>query len=261
LIGLGTVGVASVGAGVGTYAVLTDTEETETIITAGALDLIVHHESVYNGERADVVNAGKIDGTPGALYNLPDVKPGDSGRTRFCFELESNPAYLWLCGNLTRNAELGRTEPERAVDPTGGDPGEGAGELAEAIDVELKYADRSGNGSDTILEGTLRDVMDRLSTGVPLDAAGHEGVLDPGAQEPFDSGKDEPITEPCLVFEWSIDLSVGSEIQSDQVEFGLTIHAQQARHNDGTINPCRTHDQEKPDGDTDDASADDRSES
>lgn len=239
LLGMSTVGVASVGAGIGSYAAFNDTEETVSVVTAGAIDLAVHHEAVYNGQPTDLVTAGTIDGKPAALFELPDVKPGDSGRSRFCFELETNPAYLWFCGELLENAEMGRTDPERAVDATGGDPGVGNGELADAVDVELAYGDLSGNTATTITAGTLREVLTRLSTGIPLDGSGRAGVPTPGTQQAFEpTTGGEKTSDPCLVFDWHIDESVGNEIQTDAVEFGLTVHAQQARHADGTENPC-----------------------
>ena len=239
LLGAGTIGIASLGAGVGTYAAFSDREQTTAIVTAGALDLRVHHESNYNGRSSDVVTDGEVDGGPGVVFDLPDVKPGDSGRSQFCFELQTNPAYLWLCGELTANVEAGLTEPEREAEDAAD---YGRGELADAIDVTLKYADAAGNGGETITEGSLRTVLARLSNGLPLDAAGR-GDVDAGAQQPFEpSAGDDPLTEPCLVFEWAIPESVGNEIQTDRVEFGLTFYAQQARHTDGTENPCDEQD-------------------
>ena len=244
LFGAGTIGIASLGAGVGTYAAFSDREQTAAIVTTGALDLRVHHESNYNGQPSEVLTGGEVDGEPGVVFDLPDVKPGDSGRSRFCFELRNNPAYLWLCGELTANAETGLTEPERKTED---DPNSERGELADAIDVTLKYADAAGNGSETITEGSLRTVLAQLSDGIPLDAAGR-GEIDAGAQQSFEpSSGDDPLTEPCLVFEWTIPNSVGNEIQTDRVEFGLTFYAQQARHTDGTENPC--NEQDGSDGD------------
>jgi len=96
------------------------------------------------------------------LFDLPDVKPGDSGRSRFCFEIETNPAYLWVCGSLQRNAEAGLTEQERKSESSAEYE---TGELADAIRVKLKYADAAGNASETITKGSLRTVLARLSEG------------------------------------------------------------------------------------------------
>ncbi|AOW80089.1 hypothetical protein HTSR_0904 [Halodesulfurarchaeum formicicum] len=45
---------------------------------------------------------------------LEDVKPGDFGEVTFDLASCSNPAYLWLTGELLENAENGLTEPERS---------------------------------------------------------------------------------------------------------------------------------------------------
>lgn len=241
LLGVGTIGISLIGAGIGTYAALSDSEQTSAIMTAGGLDLRVHHESNYNGQPSNIATDGTVDGEPGVLFELPDVKPGDSGRSQFCFEIKTNPAYLWICGSLRRNAEAGLTEPEKQAENSAADE---TGELADAIIVKVKYADASGNAAETILEGSLRRVLTRLSKGVPLDATGR-GTIAAGSQQAFEpSSEDNPFVEPCLVFEWTIPTSVGDEIQTDEVEFGLSFYAQQARHSDGTENPCDDRDQD-----------------
>lgn len=249
LLGIGTIGISSIGASIGTYAALSDSEQNSAIMTAGGLNLRVHHESNYNGESSNIATGGTVDGEPGVLFDLPDVKPGDSGRSRFCFEIETNPAYLWACGSLQRNAEAGLTEQERTVE---GSAESETGELADAIRVKLKYADAAGNTSETITEGSLRTILTQLSEGLPLDATGR-GNITAGSQQAFEpSTDDKPSVEPCLVFEWMIPKSVGNEIQNDRVEFGFTFYAQQARHSDGTENPCDDRDTNNGNDDSDD---------
>jgi len=240
LLGVGTIGISSIGAGIGTYAALSDSEQNSAIMTAGGLNLRVHHESNYNGESSNIATGGTVDGEPGVLFDLPDVKPGDSGRSRFCFEIETNPAYLWVCGSLQRNAEAGLTEQERKSESSAEYE---TGELADAIRVKLKYADAAGNASETITKGSLRTVLARLSEGYHSILRG--GNITAGSQQVFEpSSDDKSFVEPCLVFEWTIPKSVGNEIQTDRVEFGLTFYAQQARHSDGTENPCNDRDQD-----------------
>ena len=249
LLGVGTIGISSIGAGIGTYAALSDNEQTTAIMTAGGLNLRVHHESNYNGESSNIATGGTVDGEPGVLFDLPDVKPGDSGRSQFCFEIKTNPAYLWVCGSLQRNAEAGLTEPERKAESSAEYE---KGELADAIRVKLKYADAAGNAAETITKGSLRTVLARLSEGVPLDAEGR-GNITAGSQQRFEpSSDDKSFVEPCLVFEWTIPKSVGNEIQTDRVEFGLTFYAQQARHSDGIENPCDDRDTNNGNDDSND---------
>ncbi|KTG07898.1 hypothetical protein AUR64_01290 [Haloprofundus marisrubri] len=249
LLGIGTVGIASAGAGLGTTAYFSDQESfTENAFTAGKLDLTVDYTTKYNGAEGDDSGdlSGSVDGRPAVgTYTLGDVKPGDSGCLEFCFEIEDNPAYMWACGDLLSNGENNRSGLERSA----GDDSTDVGELADSIDARLLYCENGDNDQhdddddddDTLLtSGTLTEVLQTLSTGVPLDARMREGILTPGRQKPYTmENRAGNITGPCLCLEWSIDFeSVGNEIQSDSIEFDLAFHALQARHSDGTINPC-----------------------
>ncbi|QCJ46898.1 TasA family protein [Haloprofundus sp. MHR1] len=256
LLGIGTVGLASAGAGVGTTAYFSDEESlTGNTFTAGKLDLTVDYKTKYDGaENDDSGNVrGHVDGAPAVgTYALGDVKPGDSGCLEFCFEIEDNPAYMWACGDLLANDENGRNDPEALVDDTGGQKGNG--ELADAIDAKLYYCEAPGeveaqggehdhdddtDGSNVIVTGTLGEVLRTLSTGVPLDA-GMDGDAKAGRQRPYAmENRAGNVTGPCLCLEWHIDFeAVGNEIQSDSIEFDVAFHALQARHSDGTTNPC-----------------------
>ena len=189
--GLGTIGVASAGAGLGTSAYLNDTEEFENnMMTAGTLDLaidyVVHEQQGMAGEytinsftgevNGNAGNAPTIDGDGTTIHqDLDDVKPGDWGYSRFCFTIDDNPAYLWACGELTSTSENGYTEPEPEDD-------NGEGELEEAIEVEVLYCDLDEDGSlastgDTIYSGTLNEVLDQLHGGIPLDGDGDASIV------------------------------------------------------------------------------------
>jgi hypothetical protein len=89
------------------------------------------------------------EGEYNPLLNLKDVKPGDFGEFTFSAHLCGNPGHLWLQmpGGLTER-DNGGTEPEKEVDDTTGDPGEGEGELAENIDAALWYDDNCNNRID-----------------------------------------------------------------------------------------------------------------
>ena len=243
LLGLGTVGLASAGAGLGTTAYFNDTESfAGNSLQAGSLDLFVDYESTYDSggaveNQAETV-AGTVDGEPaGMFYDLQDVKPGDSGSFDFCFRIEDNPSYLWACGDLTQS-ENGMTEPEMDVDS------DDEGELAESIVATLSYCTEEGDTLGVIAEGvSLLDVFGLLTAGVPLDADAPAGFSVPGEQAPY-SELVEPeqgpayVTGPCLCVEWELPTTVGNEIQTDTLMFDIEFHAQQARHNDGTTNPC-----------------------
>lgn len=68
------------------------------------------------GQNPCGVLANVPDDLEAPVIDLEDVKPGDFGEVTFDFAACSNPAYLWLTGELLENAENGMTEPE-ASDP------------------------------------------------------------------------------------------------------------------------------------------------
>jgi predicted ribosomally synthesized peptide with SipW-like signal peptide len=179
LAALGTVGIASAGAGVGTSAFFSDQETFENNqLTAGTLDMKVSWEEHYSDWSEDEAEHAHmedgelvIDDEQGfmnatlqerfpdkmpsrplceALADVPDdlekpvidlsdVKPGDFGEVTFSFALCDNPGYVWLNGELLGNAENGVTEPEAD------DPDETGGATAE------QFPGRSGGElADTI---------------------------------------------------------------------------------------------------------------
>ncbi|MCG1003747.1 MULTISPECIES: SipW-dependent-type signal peptide-containing protein [Halobacterium] len=254
LAGLGGVGLASAGAGLGTSAYLNDTESFEnSTITAGTLDLLVDYYSHWSQGMA---GSGQVQGTQNesgtVSGELSDVKPGDSGSLAFCPRIDGNPAYLWVCGELTANDENGQPEPETDVDDT---TGPGNGELAQHVTVDVDYCSVDVAASEPegefgpddttkiadVWEGSLAAFLSAIRNGVPLDGdgnsdAGESGFLAPGDQECYAGGAD--AENACLCIDWEVPTTVGNEIQSDSVGFDLEFHAEQCRNNDGTHNPC-----------------------
>ncbi|MHB9288844.1 SipW-dependent-type signal peptide-containing protein [Halobacteriales archaeon Cl-PHB] len=261
LAGLATIGAAGAGAGLGTSAFFSDQESFENnVLTAGELDLAVGYYSEWDQGMAGSGSVeGAVDGTT-VESSLTDMKPGDSGLVAFCFEIDDNPAYMWACGELTANNGNGLTEPESAVDDSDGN---GEGELAQAIEATVSYCDVTRNESgaitgvtsqgDELVSGSLAEVLATLQTGVPLDGNGDGGAV-AGSQDPFaGTGQDDSdATNPCVCIDWELPTSVGNAIQGDSLAFSMEFYAQQARHNDGTTNPCidesYTADYENPSG-------------
>jgi predicted ribosomally synthesized peptide with SipW-like signal peptide len=247
--GLGAVGLASAGAGLGTSAYFSDEERFENnTLTAGTLDLLVEYEAWYDSDGAVENMAdssmGTQDGSPaGMFYDLQDVKPGDSGKVEFCFRIVDNPAYMWACGDMTQD-ENGQNEPEMAVDAT-----PDVGELGDHIEARLSYC-ADGVEGEEIVSGSLVDVFAALDGGAALDGDGMAGMA-PGSQSEYDTvveveeGTDY-ITGPCLCLYWELPHEVGNEVQSDSLSMSLEFHALQARHNDGTTNPCAPDQIESP---------------
>ena len=271
LAGIGGVGLASAGAGLGTSAFLNDRETFEnSTITAGTLDLLVDYYSYWNQGMAGTGQVqGTQDGSGTISGELGDVKPGDNGLLAFCPRIETNPAYLWLCGEITANSENGYTEPEPETVNNStmagdfNDPGvmDGAGELAESIEVTVSYCDLDDDIADEgdeddandgfdpsdvtsvaeVWTGTFADLMTAIRNGVPLDGGasvpGDGGFHAPGGQSCF-VGSASEMDNPCLCLEWHVPTEVGNEIQGDSLSFDLEFHAEQCRNNDGTHNPC-----------------------
>jgi predicted ribosomally synthesized peptide with SipW-like signal peptide len=259
--GLGMIGVASAGAGLGTTAYFSDEESfTDNTLTAGSLDLFVHVDysedqgsyGSYQTPPGTYIDGNVVGGEEGGdslQIEVEDLKPGDSGEGEFCFSIVDNPAYLWMCGGLTSNDENTVTEPEAdSADENNSqttDDLDGDGELADAMQVTVSYCDASGEPGDDIVSGSLREVMAALQAGVPLNSDGDSDA--PVANRPaFDGvdaafdGEDVPqIDEQCVCFTWEVPgEEVGNEIQTDSVTFDFEFYAEQARHNDGTTNPC-----------------------
>ncbi|MDZ5811352.1 vWA domain-containing protein [Halorubrum sp. AD140] len=222
LAGLGAVGVASAGAGLGTTAYFNDTESFENNgLTAGELDLKLDYRATYaggpgrideingwysedgpgepfevveeedgvyligevpnidEGEWPDVVqerdfcapDVGLINGDQIPVFVLEDVKPGDCGEVTISLHICDNPSWVWMNGELTANDENGRSEPEGIIDETGGDPGEGTGELADAIDVTVWYDENCNN----VLDADTEEGGDSVCVQLVIDTSGSMG--------------------------------------------------------------------------------------
>jgi predicted ribosomally synthesized peptide with SipW-like signal peptide len=180
LLGLGTVGLAGAGAGVGTSALFTDEESfNNNTMVAGELNLLVDYWTSQNTNTSST-DSGTQDGAVSALLELTDVKPGDDGKVVFCPKIIDNPAYLWAGSSGLTQYENGYTEPEggaedmnatddsiegRGLNGTapedefpvadvddGSSPdspsGEGFGELADNVQVTVSYCEPSDDLDD-----------------------------------------------------------------------------------------------------------------
>ncbi|WP_256300410.1 choice-of-anchor W domain-containing protein [Haloarchaeobius salinus] len=253
LAGLGTVGVAAAGAGLGTTALFNDREGfSENLLTAGSLDLLLDYKATYDGPNgveilgqrptpdeeqawedqfgegseidycSDDGKAMLINGDEIPVFDLDDVKPGDSGEVTVSLHICDNPAWVTMSGELVENAENGQTEPELADE---GEDTDGVGELADAIQVTMWYDPDCNNVLDedevVIFEGSMTDAFAALEAGIGLDGDASTPEFDPvpGA------------STYCIGFYWELPIDVGNEVQTDSVKFDLTFDAEQSRHN------------------------------
>jgi hypothetical protein len=182
LAALGTIGVVSVGAGLGSGANFSDTEGLFGTTAGGLVDLRLDYrtESEDGVEQVpsdrgsyDCASTALVDGDAAPLFNLTNVDPGDDGEAQFCLHVCDNRSYLWLQSCLLETGEHGLTYPELLVDDTAG---ENEGELQDYVEVELWY-DHDGDGERDadegyIYRGSLAGLDAVACRGLPLDGVG-----------------------------------------------------------------------------------------
>ena len=210
LAGMGAVGLASAGAGLGTTAYFNDTESFEgNNLQAGQLDLKLDYKATYDGpnglelvgqapteqqmldqygevidgpltweQRADVGfpcdTVGLIDGDGMPIFDLADVKPGDWGEVTMSFHICDNPAHVFFRGNVYDDMENGQSEPEAEVDDS-----IDVGELSEAIDVRMWYDENCSKTYDESIGAADVLVVQDISGSMVYD--GNGGVIADGS--------------------------------------------------------------------------------
>lgn len=196
LISLVIIGIVAVFAIGGTIAYFSDTETSSgNTFSAGLwIDLQV-------GD--DDPTTWKID--------AGNILPGDSGDEEVLIRnIGTDNGYLHITFANLVNDDVSCVEPEREAE--GGDCGTdpGAGELAENLDI-LIYLDENGDndfdlGTDTLIyQGKVKGILQGDLFNYFLTA---------GASKDFR-------------VEWSIDASVGNEVQSDKTDFDIIFELTQ----------------------------------
>lgn len=224
LAGLGAVGFASAGAGIGTTAYFSDQVTLDgNTIQAGQFGLTVEQaihaldqdeigpDEMAFGENADDDGLWATD-----TIAIEDAKPGDS--YEFCWDItvHDNPGYVVIGGCHT---DLNGVEAENVtlddlwdIDDETQLSTIGAETLVDSITLE--------NGETVTYDyDTVGELLSDLSGGTPLDGAENGVVFEPG----------ETWT---LCIELSIPTVVGNELQGATLEWDLLFYAEQARHND-----------------------------
>ncbi|ELZ44477.1 hypothetical protein C464_13310 [Halorubrum coriense DSM 10284] len=103
--GLGLIGFGSVAGGVGTRALLSDTEEVAVIATAGELDIQLDWKAFHNGTQIAMQAPADTSGQVAAHFT--DIKPGDAGCFSLSIHNETNPAYVWLAMDIEHETDGG----------------------------------------------------------------------------------------------------------------------------------------------------------
>lgn len=146
LFSLLVIGVVAAVAGAGTMAFFSDTEtSTGNTFTAGTLDLKVDWIESYNGE---IIETQDETDDPGAIFELDDVKPGDSGEATISLHVYENDAYALMILTPTSNDDVSSTEPElEAGDAQEDQNDDWDGELAQNMNIVIWWDD-----GDNVLE-------------------------------------------------------------------------------------------------------------
>ena len=268
--GIGTISVASAGAGLGTSAYFSDQETFENNrITAYEIDLMVDWQQTYNGDPVsaypDVDGDGRQEsirdrrdiaadvGVPvdspsvesafreqfanlpddwsAPLIDLHDVKPGDEGEVTLSTHLFDMAGYVWLGSPTQGAAENGLTEPERD-------------DLDEVDTPSTPPADRGSDLLDRIEATLWYDDGDNRQD--PDETTIVEGTLrtvlcrlDAGIAldaEPSTATRDCFAAESTshVGLRWSLPADHANEVQSDSVQFSLGFATEQCAANDGS---------------------------
>jgi len=271
LLGLGTVGVAGAGAGVGTSALFSDTESFEdNTITAGTQNLIVNagivDDSTFDGNAGSVsIENTTVDGAePAVGITVEDIKPGDSFVIGVDPVVTGNPGYLALTGDVTENADNVNTEPEVGVDGniTNSTDTQGTqGELLNYLEItSLGYESGDANngapsspvspitddagfpgdfpnstGNSIPLADLLSGLLYRGQGGGP--PAGHGAAGDPATRVGGDTTQTNVDTDRVThLVEFTLPLNVGNVVQGDSLTFDLTWSLEQVRNNSEPAN-------------------------
>ena len=240
--GLGAVGIASAGAGLGTTAYFSDQESFEgNTLTAGTLALNVTqsiHTLDQDGIGPDEVNYfGESDGpvmVEGPI-EITDAKPGDE--YEFCWEveIEGNPGYAMVKVDGVSDqtgAEVGTVSAEDLFDIDSDEEMVTIGEAATATaTLTLCEEQEEGPATPTGEEvGIFPPAEGDDSLGALL-AVLAEGLIVPSGTEEGELCHDtECPVKLCVTIE--IDTDVGNELQGAESSFDLQVHAEQCRHND-----------------------------
>lgn len=258
--GLGVVGLASAGAGVGTSAFFSDEESFENnTLTAGTLDMSVTANVVaaddYWTEQDALDLSETADGDVVSGIQVDDVKPGDWAVICFDIEVGDNPGYVQV--RTEEFVENGGANPEPEQDVEGDTDNDA--DLGEFLltTVWQNYDETSGDKTGlSTLDPAFNNASDDLniSYGSPdidgvVDGVTHytnareaNGVLENGYLIKDDNGDLLPINDQanegvysfCLLLE--IPFQVGNVIQGDSISFDLVFETEQVRHNEDPFN-------------------------
>ena len=270
LAGLGAVGLASAGAGLGTSAFFSDTEELENnSLTAGTLDMsvtasIVAANDFWADQESFQLGASTTADGQDAVVGLvvDDAKPGDWGIVCCEIEVLDNPGYVQVCTEEFAEAGGANPEPEQAAegdadndadlgefllstvwqDYAGPTDGSAGGTKTDLTDLDpvfnnasdllgLTYADPD---SDGVVDADQHHTNAREANAILDVNDGGYIVKDDQGMPLAVGGVDGDSYVFYLLLE--IPYAVGNEIQGDSLSFDLVFKTEQVRNNTDPFN-------------------------
>jgi predicted ribosomally synthesized peptide with SipW-like signal peptide len=224
---LGLVGAFASGS---TLAVFSDFESSEdNVFSAGELDLRLDYNESYNGEFQERQPlASDID----SIFELDDVKPGDHGNGTISFQVDTNPAYVFLVLNQTEDLDNTCTEPEDDVEDSGPDDGcDFDGELDHKVRFEMWYDDGDGvkESDEQYIVSPANDTRINEAFGQPINLDSNLSTQEQTAYQPGD--------HRFIGWRWRLPPAVGNRVQTDSFKFDFVFYAEQERNNPDPDNP------------------------
>ena len=241
--GLGIVGVASAGAGLGTTAYFSDQVEFEdNELRAGTLALNVTqtiHTLDQDGRGPDEEKYFGENGEGPVMVEEPieilDAKPGDE--YKFCWEveLEGNPGFAMVKVDGVSDhtgVDVGTVSVDDLYDIDDEDDMVTLGEVATATaTLTLCEEHEEGPATPTGDEVPIFPPAEGDNSLGALLALLGEGLIVPSGTEEDELCHDtECPVKLCVTID--IDTDVGNELQGAESGFNLQVHAEQCRHND-----------------------------
>ncbi|MFA9427961.1 SipW-dependent-type signal peptide-containing protein [Natronorubrum sp. A-ect3] len=220
--GIGAIGIASAGAGLGTTAYFSDQETFENnTITAGSFALTVE-QSVENIDQGgmgpdQIAYESDDEGVWGSSQiDIQDAKPGDE--YKFCWDItvHDNPGYVVVVGD---SMEQNGVDAENV-------------QLSDLWDID-DMDDLSTIGESAT--ATLTTTVDSVEHEQAYDSLAEllssleSGIIVSDDEGPVTFQPGEAVTV-CL--EVMIPTDVGNEIQGATLTSSMMFYAEQARHND-----------------------------
>lgn len=261
LAGVGGIGFASAGAGLGTTAYLNDTESfTGNSLTAGALNMIVSVD-IYDKssglpdpvvesteEAADDTADGNV-----VTVTVADIKPGDWFILDWHVEIDGNPGYVQITSVDEDYSNHEGENPESETDTAS--PGDLGGALLTTVwestestagdgRETLQTLDETTDLNDSWQSGYETPDLDGVTPGgahyTTLDEAHDEFldgvVLSDVSGTPFEIGSVSDGSDLHYYQLFELPPGVGNDVQGDSVTFTLQFDAEQVRNNDAPFN-------------------------